>query len=415
MQISLKFGELQKIMLAGLIVRLVILSIVLFNSETVSIGFLGNSMISDDVRYEAGAEIYSRTATSLVDREAYRNAYMSVGDGAIRNTEGIFSSTPLWYWICSGLYYVFKTNIPIRLLNVILGILSIKYVYLFAIELINNRVALISARMMAYLPYPVFFSCFAYKDQLLTFITFYIFYRAARFRNTDRFNAKEIFCLAVSVLALFLLRSGLSIILVMIAVIIGISNERGEVIRNIIRKNRTGIIIVAVLGVLAGGAILYRNIGVLLYKIAHYQMRYTFNEVSQASINFAIIRGPSQIWKGPIDFLLSIFLPIGRYSQYESWYGVVASLNYISIPIAIGNLIYVFQKKFDKIAYWLIIAVYVISAISSINICRHFYSLLPICYVSYADFVTNANINKKMMLSFGSLALFAVLVWHYFF
>lgn len=414
MRLRLQTDKLHRIMFVGLVLRLIVLTIVLTTRSAISIGFMGDSFLNDDVRYEAGATIYSETAQSLIDVDAYRSAYLAVGDGVGSNTEGVFSSTPLWYWICSGMMYIFHTNIVIRLLNVLLGVLSIKYVYLFVSELSSEQVAIKSARLMAYLPYPVIFCCFAYKDQLLTFILFYLFYKAARYRNTGKLLTSDIVGIILSALALFLLRSGLSIILLLIAVVIGISNERGEIIRSIISKHRTGIILGTFLSVVIGGVILYKNIDVILFKVEHYQMRYTYSEVSQASINFAVIRGPSDFWKLPIDFVLSIFLPIGRYNQYYSWYGVVALLNYVSVPIAVGNVFYLFQKKFDKISYWLIMAVYIISAISSINICRHFYSLLPICYIAYSDSVSKMSPGNKLFLFGGSLLLLSLLLWHYF-
>lgn len=414
MTIKLKKTKLNQIIILGLVLRLLLFVFVALYSEQISLGFIGSSLIPDDVRYEAGARLYASNANQLIDIEAFRNAYWQVQDNVGDPSKSVFETTPLWYWICCVFTYIFKSTWSIRILNILLGCLSIRTLYLFTNEFCDERVSVLVARLMAYMPYQIFFCCFAYKDQFVLFLTFELFYLASVFRRNEEFSGKQMVALILVVLSLMLLRSGMSVFTIIIAVLIGISSDRGEIIRNILRKYNRPIFIVIIIGIIGVAAVLSRSIGTIAYKIAHYQYRYTFKELSDASISFAVINSPSQIWKLPIVFFLSIILPIGRYSQYHTWYGIAASLNYVSIPVMIGNAIYIFKRKFDKVSYYGIMVLYLISAAASINICRHFYSFLPICYIAYADCHYKMKDIEKMAVIAGTLVVGAVLLYHYF-
>lgn len=414
MNIYFNLKKIHLILLTGLFIRLVVLTIVVLCDNEISIGFNGSNTVFDDVRYEAGAEIYSKTASSLIDIIAYKKAYLSVGDAIPDSEIGVFSKTPLWYWICSGCMYLFKNKISIRILNIIFSLLSIKYVYLFIKQFADEKTSLLSARLMAYLPYPILFSCFAYKDQFLTYLTFYIFYKASKYKNIKKASIREIIHLSINILFLFLLRSGLSLIIILIGLFIAISNKNENIFKTLQNKFRSNIILFVTICFICT-ILTYFNYEFIFMKASYYLIRYAYDGIAQSNINFLVINSPAQFWKIPIAFLISIIMPIGSYEKYHSWYGIVATLNYISIPIAVGNILYIFKRKFDINAYWLILLIFVFSVIFSINICRHYYSLLPICYIAFSDFLVHSKYSQKLLLTFISMTLFFPLIYHYFY
>ena len=414
MKFRVKHRKINRVIALGLALRLLLLVFVMIFSEKISLGFIGSSLDPDDVRYEAGAKIYAESAQSVIDPEAFRLAYLQVGDNVGDPTKSVFETTPLWYWICCFLTYVFRTTWSIRLLNILFGCLSIKVIYSFARQFSSERTALLAGRLMAYMPYQIFFCCFAYKDQFVLYLTFELFYLAAVFRKNEKLSVSFVIKTAFSVIALLLLRSGIAVFTIIIALFIGISTKRKRIIRDIVKKKKISVTLLVLFCVVGIGLILVKNVNTIIYKVLHYQFRYTFSELKDASINFAVIDSPAKIWKLPIVFLLSIILPIGKYSQYNSWYGIVASLNYISIPIMIGNAIYLYKHKFDKASYYGIMAVYLISAVASINICRHFYSFLPICYLAYADGYRQFKTIEKRGIIAGSCIVAAILLCYYY-
>ena len=70
-----------------------------------------------------------------------------------------------------------------------------------------------SAMLLAYLPYPVIFSCFSYKDCFVSLCTFYILYNAVKIKYIHKITSQEILLLIICIISLFLTRSGLSVVL----------------------------------------------------------------------------------------------------------------------------------------------------------------------------------------------------------
>ena len=151
---------------------LTLIAIICLGDYVPSLGFIGNTELYDDYRYEEGAVIYAEIAQSLFDVSAFTYAYDELGDWTGHNLDNPFISTPLWYWICCVIVYLTDCRWIIRILNITLSIFTIKILYDICTLIFNKRAAVLSAKIISYFPYFVVFSCFSYKDSLIMFATF---------------------------------------------------------------------------------------------------------------------------------------------------------------------------------------------------------------------------------------------------
>ena len=160
-----KHYDVIKICASAFVVRIIALACVILFSPQLSTGFSGSTSIQDDVRIIEGAEIYAKISKSVIDISALENAYDQV-ELAYHNA----ATMDFDYWLFSiGLYLLGNVTL-LRLLNIIFAVASVFYLYEIANDLYGRRVAEVSSLLYALLPYPVFFSCFLYKDQLYTLV-----------------------------------------------------------------------------------------------------------------------------------------------------------------------------------------------------------------------------------------------------
>ena len=173
-EISTNHNKIKLIIITAFFVRLLMLFVVFYFQDYMEDGFIGSSTYYDDYRYELGAENYAVNAKSLIDVSAFVQVYAEVGDWVGYKLATPFDSTPLWYWVACIVIYIFKTKWVLRILNVVISSVAILYVYRFANMVYGEITAFKVCRLLAFLPYPVIFSCFSYKDQLVMLIFFYL-------------------------------------------------------------------------------------------------------------------------------------------------------------------------------------------------------------------------------------------------
>lgn len=181
-----------KYIVIALIARLFMLTIVFLLSDYFSQGFIGSENYYDDFRYEAGGLYYMQNATSIIDIQSFADAYASVNDWVGYKLSTPFTSTPLWYWVVCIVMYIFKTKWAVRILNIFLSAFAVGYVYRFSELVYGEKTAEKASLLLALLPYPVIFSCFAYKDQLVMLLTFCLLYTAAYYKYYSYISFTEI-------------------------------------------------------------------------------------------------------------------------------------------------------------------------------------------------------------------------------
>ena len=89
--------KVKKIVICGLILRLVMLLIIAVVDGFQQEGFLSSTIHADDWRYVEGAEIFARNARNIFDFNAFTRAYALLEDwvGYSIAGKGLFSATPL--------------------------------------------------------------------------------------------------------------------------------------------------------------------------------------------------------------------------------------------------------------------------------------------------------------------------------
>ena len=119
----------KKICIYAFVARIIALVCILVFSPLLSTGFSGSTSIQDDVRIIEGAEIYARTAKSVIDVPALESAYDQV-EPSYHDA----SVMELDYWLFSiGLYLLGNVTL-LRLLNIFFAVASVFCLYEIAIR-----------------------------------------------------------------------------------------------------------------------------------------------------------------------------------------------------------------------------------------------------------------------------------------
>ena len=384
--------KIQKICFIALFVRLIALAIVMNFSKDLTTGFLSSELINDDVRYLAGAENYVKFAKSLIDVKALSDSYLDVGDWSVTGYE-----FKLWYWIVSVTMYIFHNEVAPKILNILFAVASVICIYDICKKLYGKQVASIASMLYALLPYPVFFSCFLYKDQFYTLLVLLLF----RIIVIKQANLKlKDFIIIASILTISnFIRSGLSILIAGLLSIIYIKYSNKK------RLKVYSIFIIVLLFV--GTYILWT------YSFESIEKKYDAYVVRGSSggeglMSYVVIKKPIDLYRYPLALLFAMLLPGNTSGTITSWLGLVGCLNYVIPPIAIGNIIYLLYWKFKKdVFFWCIQVLYLITIVTSLGIFRHQYYLQPYMMIFFSLFFTKLRFRQKSIyLAFSVTIVF---------
>ena len=138
---------------------------------------------------------------------------------------------------------------------------------------------------------------------------------------------------------------------------------------------------------------------ILIFKFNAYLNANISSKEANNTISLVTITGIKDLYKLPLTYMFSIIIPIQIGSFSNSWLSVVSNINFIMIPIAVGSLLYIFtKKKRDKIVFYSLLGYYLITIIMSTGIFRHYYSLLPITFIPFSDYIYRARKEEKLNL-----------------
>ena len=387
--------ELKRILRDAFKVRIIALLIIFLCTPSWSIGFLSPkayTFMPDDIRYEAGAMQYAKTASSIVDREAFKLAYIQYGDRKGYETNW-FTATPLWYWIVCITIYITRTNLTVRLLNITLACFGIKYLYLLAELLFDKKTALLASKLYAFLPYPVAFSCFAYKDHLMFLGTAYLLYVSFLYRYQRRLSKRRILPIILSAFCCASLRSGLTFALIFMCLFIAFSTY--------LKRKRAlfSIGVALVLCLLFARGFVIDSLNSLIYKASFYQTDRQSFIAENRGISIATISGAKDFYKLPITFLVAVSMPLKVNFKFQSWSDLISLPSMAVMPaVAVGAFLDIFLKKHqDALAKLALLLYYLLCAVTSISYARHYYSLLFIPIAMCAHYVSHASRSEKFI------------------
>lgn len=402
----------RRIFTIALLLRCFALAIVMASGSEMSFGFLGPQYTNDDARYQLGAESYAASANTLVDSDAFTTAFANYNDWTGFDLQAsplaLFTKGCAWYLIVCGLVYLTKSTITIRILNILFGSLAVIYIYEFAEITCGERIAKLAAKLYAYLPYPVIFCCFCYKDQLIMLLTFYLLCISIRLRYGVRIYKTDIPKSIAAGLLLFMLRSGVSLILITICLIIALIKKEAK--RAI--DCRLLLIIIPVVFIALYACKWTGVIDSIFYKLNSYMTNHAQAE-SGTGISLVLIRSYKELYKLPLAFTFAAINPFGILLQPSSWANIVSMLNVCMIPIALAASFQILRHRSDYLVNWLLLAYLCITLMTSINVFRHYYSLLPLYLVWSSEFFNNSDKQEKAVVIVLSFATLLVLTLYY--
>lgn len=395
----LKTLSIKNICILGFALRLLMLAIVLFFSEDVSTGLLGSTNLNDDVRYLEIAEAYAKYANFIIDVPAFRSALDLIETGY--NHEGFID---LWYWIVCVLYFVLRSEILVKIVNIVFAVVSIKCIYNICNKVYDRKVAKMASALYAFFPYPIIFSCFLYKDQFYTMVTLLLF--SAALKCAGNVKIKDVLWMSFLVIVSMMTRSGL--VLLVVGAVFVIIYKKGNY-----KIKKSTVLIALPIVILIVGLIAYASWESIQRKLLAYVYEFSLDS-KKNTIDFFIIKTPSQIWKYPLSLCFLLFQPLKLSLGVHCWMDIAGFLNIVSIPIAIGNILYLFSIKQKKsYLFWIFHAFFLVTIVTSLGIVRHQYYLQPFMMIIFASYYYSIRKKNLMWLTSVMLGVFLIGYWMY--
>jgi len=382
-------------------IRLIIILLIFLLRNYIGTDFMTDVVYHDDVKYSDCGLIYSQTAKSLIDVDAFNSAALSVGYNA-RSTDMSF-----WFWFVSIATYITKSTWIIRIINAGFAAYTVKFIYQLAKNMCSDSCAKLSAKILAFLPYSCIFSCFIFKDQLIMLCIVYIVLQISKYRQNQRLKFLNILFTVICLAIFRYSRSGLAeVMLIVIAV---------SILINIFKTKNKNAKIVSAFLFIAGFILLFNHMDYIVNTLMEKYYAYVITgRYSNATIGIFGINSFTEFYKFPVAYLFALIQPFSLNITLDSWMSIVSYLNITLIPIAIGNLLYLFfTKKGDWYIYWVMLAIYFGAIILSLGIFRHYFFILPFSVINFSDYY-NKN-RHHILLWINSIFLLAALIVYYYF
>jgi len=396
--------DVKKICIGAFAIRIIALIIVVSFSNNLTTGFLSSDVINDDVRYQLGAELYAKQAKHIIDSNAIGDAFLRTGDYSVASGYPFV----LWYWIVSIVMYVFHSHVIVRMMNVLFAVFSVKCIYDIAKQLYGNKVAKYASSLYAFLPYPVFFSCFLYKDQFYTLLVLLIF-RVVLLKGA-RMELRDFGIVASLIVISTFIRSGLSVIIAFVVIYVYFKSKRFSI------SNFNTILII--FAIIIGTYFLFQyNLDSIDRKYEGYVLNYHDRDRGSGVSSFIAIKEIGHFYRYPLAYIFVMLLPIHTSSSIASWGSVVGLLNFVIVPVGLGNLLYLLFWNVRKNSFfWGVQILYFITIMTSMGIFRHSYYLQPYMMIFFAAFYLRLKTKEQRMYNYISLFLmfiyFAFLIYN---
>lgn len=379
--------NLRNTIATGLIIRVLLLIFIL----TIGLSFSDPYFIIDDRDYEEQARIYLDQADNLVDLDLLDNLLL-------------IQLQPFWTIVMSISAYIMKTIYAGRILNVILSTICISVVYKLTYAVSeDDKSAIKAARLFAYLPVTVFTCCFPIKDIYITLGVTYAFYVFVMIQKKMKVTPFQIVMAGLLLTGVYYARGAVTEIMLIFG---------GVYYLGRLARNKRYIELLITLVILAGVLMYFMNsiYEAIELKINDYAID---DEEAGGGIRFLQINSIGSIYKLPFTYLFASLQPITlnlfSIGNKSIWLNIIAHLNISMYPIAIGNFLYIFQKK-DNWFFWATsFAMYSAVIILSLGVFRHYMFLLPIQMINYSICITEKPY-KKSLVTVGSVGLFFVVM-----
>ncbi len=380
--------SLKKVVIGGFLLRVFVLFFIL----VIGTSFTEPYFILDDIKYEDTAQMYMAFANSVIDADYLE----SIETQYIR---------AFWPWVVSISAYIFKWVYAGRVINIILSSMCIVVIYKLALELSENKkTALLSAKLFAFLPLTVFVCCFPIKDIFITLAVMYAFYIFVCLQKGVKIKALSLVLCLVGLVCTYFTRGAVIELLAIYFFVFFIQ-------KYVKKKKYFKVLLIVLVTVMM--VYLFKDFIIQSFeeKIFYY---YDYSGES-GNMSAIEIKEISDFYKLPITYFFATLQPINvnLFSNTYSnlWYRVLTYLNITIYPVAIGNFLYIFQKKHNWVFWLSSLIMYVAVIILSLGVFRHYLFLLPLQLINYSLYMDKGQKTyKKFLVSIASLGLLGVVI-----
>lgn len=359
---------------------------------------LGSHLYIDDWKYETYAKSYYEIAKCFIDMNAFNTIDKQMGVAVAQ----------LYFRFNALLYYITNSVLFLRLANVLFASLTVFPVFLIARELFGKKEAKIASLIFTILPYHIIMSAFVFKDILIVLMMASSLYMILRFYKYGKINIPLFLILT---LPIQWLRPGMPVFLfgvLAFAIFVKFFN----------RSDTNKILIILLGAILAIVMIRFIFIDRLEQINSRFDIYMRHGREHSGNINIIRIDSLSQMYKLPLTWVFSTFFPISFRGNISSWAGVLGVLNYTSIFIAPGYILYtIFYRKnsIQRVFFYPMLALHLLVIIAVINIPRHYYFLhfyMIICSSAYLARLKDKKALRYMIMTVTMyIGLLYVALW----
>lgn len=373
--------RLWRVILFGFLLRAAMLILVLSLKDKVSPYYL-----SDDIAYEEVARRYMHNAGSLVDR--------ALLDKLLKGYMQSF-----WPIVMSISAKLFGTIYMGRVINIFLSAACIPMIYKTVLLLSDNeKTALLAGKLFAFLPVPILTSCFPIKDIYLTWATLYAFYIFLLIYQKKKVSFIQVVVCVAAMAGIYFARGAVMELLLIFFAILWMDSLKKE------KKYKAllGVVVLCVAALVLFGE---EVVEAFSTKIEDYG---GYNEASQGGLSSFQMKSWAEFYKLPFAYFFATLQPItmNYFVVGENiWLWLMALTNVSIYPVAIANIVYIFQKKHNNL-YWICGVVIYCAIISMcLGISRHYLFLFPLEMINCALCFDRKQKGVKEFVFLGSLAL----------
>lgn len=363
-------SQLQKVLVKGGLLRFIFLFIVvvIFNDS------ISPYIMSDDIAYEKLANTYLSKSSSVFDLRV-------ISLIGVDNYLEVF-----WPYVMCISAKLFQTEYAGRIINCLLSTYCIFLVYNLTLLVSGiKETALKAAKLFAYLPYPWIICCFPLKDIFLTTVVLVVFTIFVKIQNGIKIPVGHL------VITLFLLIAT-SFTRGAVVEFLGLVGSLFVVKSLIDRKKTHYAILVGLLGI----TVLFNIWNDIMESFQTKIEDYNTEEYKSIGLMRHIqINSLTDLWKLPATYFFAMIQPMTQSifkTDWSNWSYFLRILNISMYPIAFGNLIYAFTKKYNKLFWYTSFLMYASVFSLSLGIYRHYLFLFPFLVINYA---CNQSINTK--------------------
>lgn len=374
-------SAIRRITWAGFLLRIVLLMVMLWLKDSVSPYF-----ISDDIAYEEAALKYLTYANSPIDLSYLKK----ITDGYMQ---------PFWPTVMCLAAGISKTIYMGRVINICLSTACIPVIYKSTLLLCGNeKSALLAGKLFAFLPVTIITCCFPIKDIYLTWAVMYAFYIFLFLYKKAQVRTGQRLLCVLALIGVYYTRGAVTEMMVIFFVFIWIDALLKQ------KKNLTvlGVVVLAVIVVVLYGAAARDAFAT---KIEDYG---GYNEASVGGLSMLQMTSVWQFYKLPFAYFFATLQPMTlNYAAFGDnfWMWLLRMSNVSIFPVAIANMLYVFQRKHNFV-YWLCGAVIYCAIISMcLGIFRHYLFLIPLEMINCALCIDKKKRNTTLIIVLGTLGM----------